>query len=242
MPKLTKQHATKAKNAAAEWGDGFEPLTPGRYLGKLVSVEQRDGKAAPYWEWKFEEPNSKQHLWENTSLSEKAIGRLGKVFEAFGVSADTDTDELIGQFVCMVVGTRTIPTGERAGQLQNTINGFLPASEHPDFEGTGQAGPASSDYGGDPTDDAGTPLVPDIDWEAVGNAANEDDSAWEAEMLLELGQALGLDDSQFTWPDFGVAVGEAMGDDELDSDVYAGCLEIIEAKMPATSVGDEEPF
>src|SRR5688500_12286575 len=97
MPKLTKTHAKKAEGAAGDWNDSGdrEPLEPGWYLGRLLDVTQKDGKTAPYWAWKYETVEGERWLWDNTSLSEKAIGRLGKVFEAFGVPADTDTDEIV---------------------------------------------------------------------------------------------------------------------------------------------------
>lgn len=246
MPKLTKTMAQKAKRAAADWGDGFEPLKPGRYLGKLVSVEQKDGQVAPYWEWKWQEPTSKNHLWENTSLSENAIGRLGKVFEAYGVPDDTDTDELIGKWVGLLVGVRTRPTGERAGELQNTVNGFFPAVEHPDYEAlTGKPAAKDADYGAadedEPADEA---PAPSVDWEAIGNAANLDDEGTEAALLMAIGAILEIDDTQYTWPDFAVAIGEAVEAVE-DEDVLASIHEALDEHLGAVTganVGDEEPF
>lgn len=133
MPKLTKQHAGKAEQGAGEWKDTFGTLEPGWYLCRLIEVTQRDGKVAPYWSWKYEECHSGNWLWDNTSLSEKSIGRLGKVFEAFGAPADTDTDDLIGHLVNLELGTYTIPTGQRAGQLANNIRTLQPGSTHPDY-------------------------------------------------------------------------------------------------------------
>lgn len=139
MPKLTRQFAQKATAAAEDWGDGFEPLEPGEYLAKLLSVEAKDGTAAPYWSWKLEEKDSGKFLWQNTSLSDKAIGGLGKMFEAFGQTADTDTDLLVGQWIACRVSQRAIAKGDRAGQMTNNIERVYPASEHPAYATLGQA-------------------------------------------------------------------------------------------------------
>lgn len=133
MPKLTKAHANKAEKAAGDWSDAPELLDPGWYLGRLLEVEQREGRQADYWSWKYEEVHSHKWLWDNTSLSEKAIGRLGKVFEAYGVPSDTDTDELIGTLVNLEVGTYTIASGQRQGQLANNIRSVQPGDTHPDY-------------------------------------------------------------------------------------------------------------
>src|SRR5690606_16853317 len=103
MPKLNKQTAA-AVTEAAENSD-FEPMPAGRYIFKLVDVESKDGQRAPYWSWQYEcneEPYVGRKVWDNTSLSEKAAWRLGKVFAAFEVPADTDTDELIGREVALM--------------------------------------------------------------------------------------------------------------------------------------------
>lgn len=147
MPKLTKTHAGKAAQAAGDWNDsGFEPLQPGWYLCRLLDVEQREGKQAPYWSWKYEEVSSKHWVWDNTSLSERAIGRLGKVFEAYGVPSDTDTDDLIGQLVNLELGVYTIPSGNRAGQLSNNIRSVAPGDTHPDIDDYAETKPAVSDF------------------------------------------------------------------------------------------------
>jgi len=154
MPKLTKQAAQQAAQAAEEWEDRDpnEPLEPGWYLCRLLSVEVQEGTKAPYWGWKFEDVVGEQWLWENTSLSEKAIGRLGKVFEAFEVPPDTDTDELIGELVNIEVGIETAAKGKRAGQLVNVVKGLAPASTHPDFadyvQAQGQAKPDPDEFKG----------------------------------------------------------------------------------------------
>jgi hypothetical protein len=51
------------------------------------------------------------------------------MFDAFGVSADTDTDTLVGSYAILSIGTRTIQKGARAGQLANTIREVLPYAD-----------------------------------------------------------------------------------------------------------------
>lgn len=149
MPKLTKTVAQNAAAASETWNDR-KLLDNGVYLAKLLSVESKDGAAGPYWSWKYEEANSTNHLYDNTSLSEKAIGRLGKVFEAFGVSADTDTDLLLGRAVALKVSTRTIQSGDKKGEQGNQIDSVMPPTEHPDYDATQGGGKASvADFGGD---------------------------------------------------------------------------------------------
>ena len=148
MPKLTKAHASKATQEAETWDDsGFEPLDPGYYLCRLLGVEQKEGKTSgqPYWSWKYESLQGERWLWDNTSLSEKAIGRLGKVFEAFGVPADTDTDEMTGMLVNIQVGVEAQATGKRAGQMQNVVLAVLPGDTHPEYHSQ----PKQSHYGDD---------------------------------------------------------------------------------------------
>ena len=150
MPKLAKSLASKAETEKASWGDR-SPLDPGFYLCRLRKVDVRDGKAAAQWVWEFEEVHSERRVWDSTSLSEKAIGRLGKVFEAFGVPTDTDTDLVCGKLIALRIGQRTIQDGEKKGQVTNTVESFHPASEHPDFdkvsEAGGSVGASEDDYG-----------------------------------------------------------------------------------------------
>lgn len=131
MPKLAKAMSAKAEAGKADWGDRA-PLAAGFYLMRLRDVQVRDGKAAAQWVWEFEDVDTEKRVWDSTSLSEKAIGRLGKVFEGFGVPTNTDTDELIGQLVACRIGQRTIQDGEKKGAVTNTVESYHPAEEHPD--------------------------------------------------------------------------------------------------------------
>lgn len=133
MPKLPKK---RAKEVEATESQSFDPLENGRYIGRLRDVTVKDGKEYPYWSWEFDNIRSLDgestypgRQWANTSLSPKADFKMKEAFEAFGVPADTDTDELIGDEVILVVGTRTIKEGDRKGEQTNTVNNLLPLTE-----------------------------------------------------------------------------------------------------------------
>ena len=151
MAKLPAGKAQEAKEKGENWEFG-QVVPPGVYLCRLDSVDAtKSGQAGPYWEWTCEcvgagqEPKGKK-FWDNTSLSEKAIGRLGKVFEAFGVPTDTDTDDLIGKLVALEVTQGT----NRDGKPKNDVYAWHPADVHALYEEyleqNGAAAPSADDY------------------------------------------------------------------------------------------------
>jgi hypothetical protein len=127
MPKLNQKTAKAAEGAAEDGGPG--PMPEGRYICRLLEVNAKDASApdkAPYWSWQYavneEGDFFDRKLWDNTSLSEAAQWRLGAVFAAFEVPADTDTDELIGREVAIIVGQETAQRGKMLGKLVNVVN------------------------------------------------------------------------------------------------------------------------
>lgn len=139
MAKLNKKFAKQAADEADNWvGTGVLPA--GLYLCKLREVDSsKSGAAGPYWVWEYESVEAGEQpvgrrFWDNTSLSEKAIGRLGKTFQAFDATTDTDTDDLIGRLVCLDIKQGTIQKGDKAGEKRNEIVAVLPASAFPDYE------------------------------------------------------------------------------------------------------------
>lgn len=150
MAKLSKAMAKKAADKADEWQD-FVVLDPGIYLCRLAKVAtDGNGPAGPYWTWEYEtvgageEPQGRK-FWDNTSLSDKAIGRIGKIFiEAFGVPADTDTDDVVGHLVALEIGVGTINKGERMGEKRNEIRRVLAPDAHPLFEEFNEGAVATS--------------------------------------------------------------------------------------------------
>lgn len=138
MPKLSKDHAKQVNDAEG----GFPVAEPGLYHLRLEDVDgSRSGNAGPYWSWQFVVVGDADgpceydgmKLWNVTSLSEKAAGIMKQTFDAFGVTSDTDTDDLIGQVVSAQVSVRTIQgDSPRAGQKANQIDRLLP--KRPEFD------------------------------------------------------------------------------------------------------------
>jgi hypothetical protein len=127
MAKLNKADAAAVQDTESS---SFEPLEPGVYHVRLVDVDaSREGPSGPYWSWEFDVVGSNRKLWNNTSLSEAARFKLKETFDAFGVDADTDTDDLIGEVVRAVVSTRVIQAGARKGEIANQIDRLSPPDE-----------------------------------------------------------------------------------------------------------------
>lgn len=132
MPKLSKVQ-TKGLDAPSS----FEPLDDGVYHGRLREVTAAVGKDSgkSYWKWEFEvveEPYINRRLWKNTPTEGAGSSMTSEIFEAFGASPDTDTDELCGEVIKLVVSTKTIQSGSRKGELGNEITRTAPAAD--DFE------------------------------------------------------------------------------------------------------------
>jgi hypothetical protein len=131
MPRLSK---AKAKSVAAQEGQGeIQVLPPGLYRAKLRDVNDKQGAKGTYWEWVFEitqrGPGKGQLAWENTSLTEAAEYKMKQVFDAFGVPATTDTEDLIGREVMLQMDVRTISKGPRMGEERNEIKIVLPLTD-----------------------------------------------------------------------------------------------------------------
>jgi len=131
MPKLNS--ATAAKVEEAEGGN-FEAMPEGIYDAVLDGeVETGDGTNGIYWKWTFKITTDGEfegrNAWLNTSLSDKAMWKLKEVFEAFGVAADTDTDDLIGKPVKLMIVQKIIGGGSRKGDIGNEIRQVLPYSQ-----------------------------------------------------------------------------------------------------------------
>lgn len=141
MAKLPKKVAAAADQA--ETGQ-FDALPAGPYAARLVEVKtDGEGAAGPYWVWKFEVVTPTEfegrNLWANTSLSEKALWKIKEMFDAFGYTTDSDTDDLINEVVKLIVVQRPIEKGSRAGQIGNNVDKVLP------FDGEDATGDSSED-------------------------------------------------------------------------------------------------
>jgi hypothetical protein len=130
MPKLPSEMAAKVDET--EGGD-FEALPEGVYHAVLEGeVEACTGPKGLYWKWTFkvtDEGYVGRKQFVNTSLAESALWKLKEVFAAFGVSTDTDTDDLIGKPVKLVVVQRIIEQGTRKGDIGNEIKSVLPVND-----------------------------------------------------------------------------------------------------------------
>lgn len=136
MPKLPKKMAQEVEQAEAWAGGGIIP--DGLYLARLfvVSVEpKKPGKEYGSWRWDFQivsdlagsDEYQGRKLVEFVSLSPNVAGKFKQMFNAFGVSADTDTDEILGSMCVLRVGHSIQSQGKNAGNERNDILEVLSA-------------------------------------------------------------------------------------------------------------------
>jgi hypothetical protein len=128
MPKLNAVLAAQVERQEVQIN--YEPLPADTYTVRLMNVEPRESKNGdPAWSWTYEVVEGEhtgRRLWDYTSLSEKALWRVKAIFDAFGVAPGTDTDDLLGRQVRLVVSQRIIPAGRRQGEIGNQIDRVLP--------------------------------------------------------------------------------------------------------------------
>lgn len=128
MPKLNSALAAQVERQEVQIN--YEPIPAGTYVVRLMNVEPRESKNGnPAWSWTYEiveGEHTGRRLWDYTSLVEKALWRVKAIFDAFEVPPGTDTDELLGRQVRLVVSQRPIPAGQRAGEIGNQIDRVLP--------------------------------------------------------------------------------------------------------------------
>ncbi len=133
MPKLSPKAAKQVESSEA--ASGYVLLDEGRYAAQLKNVTQKEGADHPYWVWEFHNLHDQEgnrhpgRMWNNTSLSPKASGFLKATFDAFGYTADSDTAEMIGEWVVLYIIKSVIPSGSRAGQESNKVRQVLPFAE-----------------------------------------------------------------------------------------------------------------
>lgn len=156
MAKLNKEAQENVKKAAT----AFLPMPECVLHARLRDVDPtREGPKGPYWSWEFEIVEDQEfivedhegrpvtvkslnrRLWNNTSLSEESAFSFERTFRAFEAEPDTDTDELLGDIVKLVIGQRTIQQGDRKGEVVNDISNLKPA----DPEWKAKAGKAKDD-------------------------------------------------------------------------------------------------
>lgn len=136
MPKLATNHAREAEKAADESEErSFDVVPEGVYVGRLFEVEVSDKEGDSgfhYWIWKFKlekEGYQGKEARFFTSLSPKAAFSIGGAFKAFGVPADTHTDELLNRRAKLQISQAVIEKGSRKGQIGNNVDNLLPFAD-----------------------------------------------------------------------------------------------------------------
>lgn len=131
MPKLDDGTAEAVRN-----DDGTNLMQEGVYemILTAVSATNKDGEPltganGPAWSWEFTVPDdaakyAKRKIWAYTAHAQAWL--LKKYFDAFGVSPDTDTDDLIGRRVLVEVTTYTVKSGDNVGDIRNGVKSLLP--------------------------------------------------------------------------------------------------------------------
>ena len=125
MPKLAAKQAKAVDEAEAASGSYLLP--EGRYAAQLLEVNEKEGAEHPYWVWAFGNLHDSHgnlvpgRMWNNTSLSPKSFPFLKATFEAFGYTTDSDTDEMVGEWVVLYLVQEPIGKGPKAGQLRNSV-------------------------------------------------------------------------------------------------------------------------
>ena len=125
VPKLNGEQAKAVRRA------GGEPpplLSPGVYTGVLLKVEEKKSQYGSWWwDWTFEVPAEERLLHFYASLRDEndyGLWKLNRIFFACGASAETDTDELCGKSVRLVVSQRE--DEYHGGGLDNRVDRVLP--------------------------------------------------------------------------------------------------------------------
>lgn len=151
MPKLDKKVAKEVEDSEAMSGSFL--LDSGRYAARLRKVTEMPGEEYPYWDWEFDAIHDEKgtrhpgRQWNRTSLSPKSRGFLKATFEAFGYSADSDTDEMIGEWVVLYLEQEAQTQGKNVGKMRNFVARLAPFDpDEWDFDP--EEVPASKDLAG----------------------------------------------------------------------------------------------
>lgn len=151
MPKLDSKTASSVEETEPTHGGDFEPLAPGKYLARLNAVEVRDEKnkyGALQWSAEFDNMHELEtgdkapgRQWLSLTLPSGAKppaaytsgpekwekyqnmlrGRLAAFFAAFGYTADSDTDEMVGEWAVITLSVKTAQQGKKAGKQVNEV-------------------------------------------------------------------------------------------------------------------------
>ncbi len=138
MPKLDKGYADEVDQEEA--GD-FKPLKPGKYVYRLVEVEEGEtgpnsqNPGTPKWVWKLAvdkdfHPELRKGRWQTTlqehvPLTNNMKWKTKQLFTGFGYTADSDTDEIIededARIVAQVKTGKDVQSGDDRTQAVRYI-------------------------------------------------------------------------------------------------------------------------
>ncbi len=125
MPQLNKKKAKAVESASG----GFRTVPDGVYTARLTDVKVKPGAEADVWWAFFTIDEGGDHddveLLSFLSLSDKAAWKMREFFDAFGVPADTHTDELLGEKIRLSVSLGTAQQGKNKGKPQNSVDSHL---------------------------------------------------------------------------------------------------------------------
>jgi len=140
MPKLPKDRQEGAQNQ--ESGD-YKPLKPGKYVFKLTEVddsqvtgEKSKNPGTEKWIWKLVvdkdyHPELRKGRWqtsqqEHIPLLESMDWKMKQLFEGFGYTVDSDTDEIMEDPDARIVGY--VRTGKDivSGDPRSEVSRYVP--------------------------------------------------------------------------------------------------------------------
>ncbi len=154
MPKLDAKTSQGVASAESTGGGEYALIEPGRYFATLSNVEVREGRYGVQWSAEFNDIHNAKGIrqsgrqWYNLNVpndgqmhpayqngedkwmkfQEVNRSRMKQFFEAFGYTADSDTDEMVGEQVAIDIEIRTIQNGPRTGERVNSVKAVLPAT------------------------------------------------------------------------------------------------------------------
>lgn len=126
---------TAASTKAPMWGIEMEDLHdlegnayPGRQFTNLVLPGDDDEIPDSYKqnEKSIEKGVTREDAW--ISRNDFLRGKLKRFFNAFEMTLDSDTDEMIGERCVIKLVVKTAEAGKRKGELVNEIDDFRPLS------------------------------------------------------------------------------------------------------------------
>lgn len=144
MPKLNPTKAAEVKKAGEQstTSGKYVLLPEGKWKVKLLDVESKtSSKGDPMWVWSYRAVEflegtpqdkdgnaidfSERELKYYTVIKDTTLWDLDRVFAAFEVDADTDTDELIGDEIVVFIDQQIITGGKSKGQMGNNVTDFF---------------------------------------------------------------------------------------------------------------------